>query len=292
MVQLSAFPKCWLEELSDGRMSLRQWIDLSVQLQCQGLEFYSYFYDLRNGSDLKEIKSYVEDKGMVIPMMCHSADFTHPDPNERHNQIDEQKEAIRMTAELGGTYTRVLSGQKYPGLSTEEGIKRVVDSIEQCLEEAKAHNVVLVMENHYKDGFWRYSEFAQRIDIFTAIVNQIDSPWFGVQYDPSNTIIANEDPLLLLDLVAEKVRTMHASDRYILDGYDMQEVLESSGKVGYHPALLHGVIGRGLNDYDAIFKRLKQVGFDGWISIEDGMTGMDDMKLSSDYLRMMIAKYF
>ena len=32
-----------------------------------------------------------------------------------------------------------------------------------------------------------------------------------------------------------------------------------------------------VNDYDAIFKELKRVSFDGWISIEDGVNGMDQL---------------
>ena len=51
------------------------------------------------------------------------------------------------------------------------------------------------MENHYKDNYWQYPEFAQKMDVFVEIVEQIDSPWFGVNYDPSNTILAGEDPL-------------------------------------------------------------------------------------------------
>ena len=45
------------------------------------------------------------------------------------------------------------------------------------------------MENHYKDGTWQYPEFAQPEDIFLEIIEQIDSPNFGVQYDPSNALV-------------------------------------------------------------------------------------------------------
>jgi len=55
---------------------------------------------------------------------------------------------------------------------------------------------------------------------------------------------------------------------------------------------LHGVIGKGLNDYDAIFKTLKDVGFDSWISIEDGVDGMEQMHESADFLREKIKKYW
>ena len=51
------------------------------------------------------------------------------------------------------------------------------------------------MENHYKDGTWRYPEFAQPEDIFLEIIEQIDSPYFGVQYDPSNAFVGGFDPV-------------------------------------------------------------------------------------------------
>ncbi len=42
--------------------------------------------------------------------------------------------------------------------------------------------------------------------------------YFGVQYDPSNAIVAGDDPIELLRHVADRVVSMHASDRYLADG--------------------------------------------------------------------------
>jgi sugar phosphate isomerase/epimerase len=52
------------------------------------------------------------------------------------------------------------------------------------------------------------------------------------------------------------------------------------------------VIGRGLNDYDAIFASLKSVGFDGWISIEDGVDGLAQLQESVSFLRSKLNKYW
>ena len=51
------------------------------------------------------------------------------------------------------------------------------------------------MENHYKDGTWQYPEFAQPEDIFLEILDRIDSPRLGVQYDPSNALVGGFDPV-------------------------------------------------------------------------------------------------
>ncbi|MBQ9942619.1 MAG: TIM barrel protein [Christensenellaceae bacterium] len=292
MVKISAFPKCWLEDICEGRMSLEKWIDLSVQLECDGLEMYSGFLPSLEPAELNKIRRRVEALGMEIPMLCYSPDFTQPQAEARAAEVEKQKIMIRATAELGGKYCRVLSGQRRPEVSEQQGVQWVAECITACLEEAEKQGVVLAMENHYKDGYWKYPEFAQKEAVFLQIVNRIDSPWFGVQFDPSNSIVAGEDPLSLLKKVSSCVRTMHASDRYIDGPVTQEEVFAYAGKEGYHPALKHGEVGKGLNDYPEIFRQLAEAGFDGWISIEDGMNGMDEMKRSIDYLKKLRTEYF
>ena len=36
--------------------------------------------------------------------------------------------------------------------------------------------MTLILENHYKDDFWEYPEFAQKMDLFCALVDAIDDP--------------------------------------------------------------------------------------------------------------------
>jgi sugar phosphate isomerase/epimerase len=185
----------------------------------------------------------------------------------------------------------VLSGQRRPGLSRGAGVAQVVRIIKGLLPFAEKHGVVLTMENHYKDNYWQYPEFAQKMDVFAEIVEQIESPWFGVNYDPSNTILAGENPLELLEWVKRRVVSMHASDRFLKSG-TIEELRREEDSIGYASRLSHGVIGRGLNDYDAIFSTLNAVGFHSWISIEDGMDGMEDLAESVRFLRGKIDLHF
>ena len=67
---------------------------------------------------------------------------------------------------------------------------------------------------------------------------------------------------------------------------------EEEGSVGYAKRLSHGEIGKGLNDYDAIFSELKSKGFDSWISIEDGVDGIEQLRRSADFLRKKIAEHW
>ena len=293
MPQLAAFPKGFIRELvAPNQMSIYEWIEISKVLELDGLEFYSNFADLKDRKNWSRIRSAVEAEGMVIPMMCCSPDFTIPEKSLRQAEVEKEIGWIEMSAELGAKYCRVLSGQRRKNITRAEGLDYVVDSIEQCLPVAESYGITLILENHYKDDFWTEPEFAQMQDVFVELVNRIDSPWFGVNFDPSNAIAAGEEPLDLLEAVKHRVVTMHASDRYLANGTIEDLRKAEGGSAGYVSFFKHGVIGKGLNDYDAIFSTLKSVGFDGWISIEDGVDGMDQMVESAQFLKRKIKAHW
>lgn len=293
MPKLAAFPKAYLDDLvlPDRTMTLRQWVALAAKLDIDGLEMYSGIRDLADAKGWPEARHMIEDAGLAMPMMCCSPDFTHPDRAFRQKQIDLEKGWIDMTAALGGQFCRVLSGQRRPEVSRQDGIRYAAESIEACIPHAAERGITLILENHYKDNYWTYPEFAQKTDVFCDLVDQIHSEHFGVNYDPSNTILAGEDPLVLLRRVKQRVVTMHASDRYLIEG-TIEDLRREEDSVGYAKRLRHGEIGKGLNDYDAIFSELAGVGFNGWISIEDGVDGMDQLDRSVAFLRQKIAKHW
>lgn len=297
---LAAFPKAWMDDLTlTGKMSLREWLDIAQSLGVDGVELYFGFIDLKEAGNWPVTRRMCEDRQLAMPMLCVSPDFTHSDPHFRQQQIDQQKRMIDITAELGGQYCRVLSGQRRPEVSREQGIHYAASSIQACLPHALSRGVTLILENHYKDNYWQYPEFAQKTDVFVELVDRIHHPNFGVNYDPSNTILAGEDPLDLLAKVKHRVVTMHASDRYLAEG-SIEDLRKEEDSVGYAKRLRHGEIGKGMNDYDAIFGTLKKAGFGtggsdrtpAWISIEDGVDGLEQLQRSVTFLRRKIAEHW
>jgi sugar phosphate isomerase/epimerase len=292
MPRLSVFPKCYMDALCVTKtMTLFEWIELASTLDVEGVEMYPGFFESFEPAYLARVKAHLDRFGLEAPMMCASPDFTQPDAAARRAEVEREKQMIGVTATLGGRFCRVLSGQRREEVSRADGVRWSVECITALLETAASHNVVLNIENHYKDGYWRYPEFAQRLDVFLEIIGQIDSPWFGVNYDPSNAIVAGDDPLKVLAAVKHRVVSMHASDRYLTSG-TIEDLAKQDGSAGYAKNLSHGVIGKGLNDYDAIFRTLRERGFDGWISIEDGENGMDELRESVRFLRAKMAEHF
>ena len=283
-MKLAAFPKCYMDDLCVHRtMTIFDWIEIVRDelkpIGVTGLETYHGSLLSLESDYLKSVREAHDQAGLEAPMFCASPDFTSPNPAERAVEVERQRGMMLAAARLGAKTCRVLSGQRRPEVSREQGVTWVVECIESLLPYAEELGIVLVMENHFKDNYWQFPEFAQRMDIYCEIVEQINSPWFGVNYDPSNTLLAGEDPLELLRRVANRVVTVHASDRRPKPG-----VLVGPEGVTDYTQLIHGEIGTGIIDYDSIFTILRDAGFDGWISIEDGVSGIEELKRSAQFL--------
>jgi len=295
-LKLSAFPKCYLDAIAGTRtMSVFDWIEQAKALDADGLEMYDGFFTSLDPAYLDAVGDAIRAAGFEMPMLCCSPDFTNPDADARKRAVEREVAMVGVARRLGGprAVCRVLSGQRYPGVSRGQGLEWVVACITAVLPAAREHDIVLGLENHYKDGFWKYPEFAQKQDVFLELVAAIpDRTHFGVQYDPSNALVAGDDPLELLRVVAGRVVSMHASDRSLAPGATLEGLRQSHGTLGYSPDLKHGVTGKGLNDYDAIFRTLAAHGYRGWVSIEDGMNGMGEMAESLAFLRGKVAEYF
>ncbi len=292
-VRIAAFPKCYLDAMLHHKsMTLFSWIDIAARLPIEGVETYYPTLEVEGSPPalkyLQDLKSRLDDANLEMPMMCFSPDFTQRNAASREREIERQKRAIEATQVLGGRFCRVLSGQRRPDVSRVEGISWTIECIHKLLPFAKDHSVTLTLENHYKDPLWLFPEFAQPRDIFLEIVSSIDDPNFGVNYDPSNALIAGDDPLQVLEDVLPRVVTMHASDRALEGGTaeDLRKI-DADPLHGYASMVQHGVIGRGLIDYDGIFQKLKSASFAGWISIEDGPdpeVGEEHLRESAEFL--------
>jgi sugar phosphate isomerase/epimerase len=295
-VRIAAFPKGYLDAMLVRRTkTVFEWIEEAKTLGVDGLELHTGFLWKTDRDSVRRVGDAISAAGFEMPMMCASPDFTHPDSDVRAREIENQALFMRMTADLGGrgATCRVLSGQRYPGVRVEDGIEWATQAITGLLPLAAELGIVLAIENHYKASSWTYPEFAQKPETFKAIVDAIpDRVNFGVQFDPSNAITAGVDSADFLETVIDRVVTMQASDRFLEPGSTLDDLRGADGTIGYAPALKHGVIGQGLNNYDRIFRTLVDAGYDGWISIEDGVNGIEELRASADFLRESRDKWF
>jgi sugar phosphate isomerase/epimerase len=296
-VRIAVFPKGELDAMVARRTkTVFDWIgEARAHLPVDGLELHTgFFWDTSDGF-VDRVGDALATASFEMPMMCASPDFTHPDPAVRARELDRQARFMAVTRRLGGpgARCRVLSGQAHPGVGVEQGLEWARAAILKLLPLARELGVTLALENHYKASTWQYPEFAQRASVYLALLDSIgERACFGVQFDPSNAIVAGEDSADFLERVIDRVVSMQASDRFLAPGTTLDSLRQADGTIGYSPNLLHGVIGRGLNDYERIFAILTRAGYDGWISIEDGVNGIGELRQSADFLRCARDRWF
>src|SRR5262245_2807662 len=104
MPRLAAFPKGFFDAIVARKMDVFRWIELGSQLQLEGVELYPKFLDSFDSPYLARVRKVAAERGLEIPMMCNSPDFTQPDPADRKREVERTRDMFRVTAELGGKW--------------------------------------------------------------------------------------------------------------------------------------------------------------------------------------------
>ncbi len=101
-MKVAALSKCYLEEISSGRMSLEEWISRATTLGVDGLELYERFLRSSDPGYLDHVGELLGSAGFEMPMLCCSPDLTHPDKTVRIAARDREAEMLGVARHLGG----------------------------------------------------------------------------------------------------------------------------------------------------------------------------------------------
>ena len=167
-MKLAAFPKCFMDQLVVERsMSVFDWIEMAADLPIDGLELYDGFLQTLDEGYLERVRLAMERHHLAMPMLCCSPDFTQPDPAVRRTEITREKEMIDVTVALGGSFCRVLSGQRRLEVSRGEGVRYVVESLRELLEKVpvvKLFPVGTYPGDNHGDGYRDYRQHNDHLE--------------------------------------------------------------------------------------------------------------------------------
>src|SRR5450631_2465601 len=89
--RISAFPKCYLDEIAAARtMSVFEWVDMAKGLDADGLEMYEGFFTSLDSDYLAKLHDAIHAAGFEMPMLCCSPDFTNPSADARKQAVDHE----------------------------------------------------------------------------------------------------------------------------------------------------------------------------------------------------------
>ena len=169
--------------------------------------------------------------------------WIEPDANYRQVRIDHTKRALTMAKELGAPCITTEPGGPLEGRTWNECLKLFVEMLKPVVEHAEKEGVLLLVEPEPDlliETADQYLEFAQH---FT-------SPYLGLNFDIGHSYCVSDDPAATVRRLGPLIRHVHLEDI-------------AATRVHHHL-----IPGEGVIDFASTLTALKDVGYDGWVTIE------------------------
>jgi D-psicose/D-tagatose/L-ribulose 3-epimerase len=172
------------------------------------------------------------------------ANLISSDPATRAHGVEFLRKCVDRTADLGA---RLICGPLYAGLGVMTGRRRnpeewkwAVEGLQVVAEHAQNRDVTLCLEplNRFETYFLNTLEDAARL------VHDVGAANVKIHFDTFHSNIEERRPAEALRSVAKDLGHVHISEND------------------------RGIPGTGHNDWKGILKALKEVGYDGWLTIE------------------------
>ncbi len=271
-LRLSCLPVSFFAAISQGQMPLEEWLDLAAELGLDGVECGPLLVKPLGPATPAEFRRLAEARGLAVSNFTGYTDFTWPDPSKREQEVAAARESLRVAREVGAPSFRALTGQRRADVDVEQGVQWVAAGLIRVAEEADRLGLRVNLENHTKAFTWDDFDFAMRGDVFLRVVDALGGAPVGVQYDVANPLVAEEDPLALLERVKARVGYVHLND------------VRRAGAFEFVP------VGSGIAPVREALARLRAAGYDGWIGIEEASrTGRPGFRQAVAYARQALA---
>ena len=204
-----------------------------------------------------------------------TGDTYHPtwlehEEGARSVRIDHTVAAIRLARVLGAGSVSLQPGGPTigTGLSRAEAGQRFADGVRRVLPAAREHGVVLAVEPEPGLYIQTTAEYRQWKAEFFA-----DEPLVRMNFDVGHAFCVGEDPAAVAREMAGEYSHVHLED------------------IGGNRVHQHLTPGKGVIDFQAVFRALDDIRYEGWTTVElypYETTAAGVAKLAYEHLRPMI----
>jgi len=168
------------EPLSKGNLQPEDLLKFCAEQDFDAIDITGYYFkgypQVPSDDVIFSFKRKALAHGIAISGTGVRNDFTSDDPELRKAHVRTVKAWIQVAAKLGAPVLRIFTGLKYPEAAQRaQYTDMVLENIRQCLPEAKAHGVVLAIQNHH--------DFVRTSEETIAILKAVNSPWLGLVLD-------------------------------------------------------------------------------------------------------------
>lgn len=142
------------------------------------------------GMDVAETKQAIEATGVVVDGTVCSTHWnirhTDPDAGKRAQALDDLLLSLRSTHAVGGNTVLLVVGHGNDGPESEIW-PRAIENISLALPLAAELGVYIAIENVWNHFLYQHDgPQDQTADKFVKFVDDLNSPWVGMQFDIGN----------------------------------------------------------------------------------------------------------
>lgn len=232
----------------EKQMTMEDFLKLAKDLDVDGVSLESCFFPSFDDGYLKELKAQLDEYGFDRVFA-----WGHPDGLERGQNADafeELKMLIPKAKVMGADVMRVVGSSLMFRLEPHAPqIKALIAQFKEAVKIAEDNGVKLADENHID----------YTADEMLQILEGVDSPNFGINFDTGNFLRLLDDPIRGMEILKDHVLAVHLKD------------LQVNPKMA-RPTdwfFFSGVpVGEGLIDNDSLAKILNTADFEGFLAVE------------------------
>ena len=236
------------QDKPENQMTIKEFLKRAKELKVDGVSLETCFLESKEKSYLKDLKAMLDDYGFDRVWA-----WGHPLGLERGlnpDAFNEMKRAIADAKTVGAGVMRVVaSSWRFRHEDHKEQLGRLELQFREAVKIARDHGVKLAMENH--------QDFTA--EEILSLLEGVNSPYFGVNFDTGNSVRLGEDPVRSMELLAKYTFAVHLKD------IALNPTEAKPTDWFYHSCV---PIGQGLIDNQAIVNTLAKAGFKGFLAVE------------------------
>ena len=226
-----------------------------------------YFHSVSMLDDPFRVRDAVEKHGLKL-----SAFSSHSQLSKPEIAVEYLKQAARFAYECGAPIINTHEGHKQPWTTAEEDYVLIKYSIKEAVKVCERRGIKIGLETH--------QTYSLSLEGYDRILNLVDSPCVGANFDTGNAHLGGLDPVSWLERVKDRVIHMHAKD------ISFEQSAAERGKV--MGTAVGCACGDGVVDWEKIVAILRTVPQDVVLSVECGT--MEQAARSIEYLRKVVGK--
>jgi sugar phosphate isomerase/epimerase len=215
----------------------------------------------------EDIRARCQDHGVEISALGYYPNMLDPHAETSRVAVAHFKKVISAAAKLGLTNVNGFVGRDWTK-TVDENWPRFLKIWKPLIAHAEAQGVKIGIENcpmsFTRDEWPGGKNLMTSPAIWRRAFHDIDSPNFGLNYDPSHFILQDIDPLKPLADFKDKLFHLHAKD-VKLDRQALNEVGRFDFPLRWHQPRIPGY---GEIDWARFMGELMRIGYDGPLCIE------------------------